>query len=112
MAWTYRGYGLTKGTPTPYNIKTDGEAILHFLLNDLKIKGKIGIYGRSLGGVVATHVAATFPQHISFVFADRTFGNLKTISDRRFVGGYTRALYNVISMKWETNSDINFYKVL
>lgn len=50
MAWNYRGYGNTKGTPSPYNIKTDGEAMLKFLLEELKLEGKIGIYGRSLGG--------------------------------------------------------------
>ncbi len=61
MAWNYRGYGDTPGSSNPYNIKTDGESILHFVLNELKIKGKIGIYGRSLGGVVATHIAASFP---------------------------------------------------
>jgi len=35
MAWNYRGYGETVGSANPYNIKTDGESILYFLLNDL-----------------------------------------------------------------------------
>ena len=35
MCWNYRGYGLTPGSPDPYNIKTDGESILNFVLNDL-----------------------------------------------------------------------------
>jgi pimeloyl-ACP methyl ester carboxylesterase len=64
MAWNYRGYGNTKGTPSPYNIKTDCEHVLKFVLDDLKIIGKVGVYGRSLGGVVATHIAATFPDKI------------------------------------------------
>jgi alpha/beta superfamily hydrolase len=57
MAWNYRGYGNTKGTPTPYNIKLDGESMLDFMLNGLSLTGKLGVYGRSLGGVVATHLA-------------------------------------------------------
>lgn len=61
MAWNYRGYGKTPGTPDPYNIKTDGEDLLNFILKDLMIKGKVGVYGRSLGGVVATHLAANYP---------------------------------------------------
>lgn len=61
LAWNYRGYGHTKGSTSPYNIKLDGEAMLNFLINSLKIKGKIGVYGRSLGGVVATHLAGNFP---------------------------------------------------
>ena len=35
MAWNYRGYGHTNGTPTPYNIKMDGESMLHFMINEL-----------------------------------------------------------------------------
>jgi fermentation-respiration switch protein FrsA (DUF1100 family) len=61
MAWNYRGYADTKGYPSPYNIKADGETILFFLLAELKMKGRIGVYGRSMGGVVATHLAASFP---------------------------------------------------
>jgi fermentation-respiration switch protein FrsA (DUF1100 family) len=51
-------FGLnSKGTPTPYNIKLDGESMLDFMLNGLSLTGKLGVYGRSLGGVVATHLA-------------------------------------------------------
>ena len=35
MAWNYRGYGHTSGSPTPYNIKTDGESLVAFMVNDL-----------------------------------------------------------------------------
>jgi alpha/beta superfamily hydrolase len=97
MAWNYRGYADTNGTPTPYNIKMDGEAILNFLIAEMQVKGKIGVYGRSLGGVVATHLANTFPDLISLVLADRTFGNLKSISRRKFPGGLSLPLFNLIS---------------
>lgn len=111
MAWNYRGYGATEGIPSPYNIKTDGEAILNYLLKTLRVQGKIGIYGRSLGGVVATHIAGNFPDLISLVFADRTFGNLKAISKRKFYSEASSSLFNFITMKWETNNDINYAKV-
>lgn len=110
MAWNYRGYGKTKGSPTPYNIKTDGESMISFMLNELGLEGKIGVYGRSLGGVVATHLATKFSDKISFLLADRTFGNLKTVSLRKFLGAGSNILYNIISMKWETYSDLNFYR--
>ena len=84
IGWNYRGYGETSKTSTPYNIKSDGESILHFLINNMQIKGKIGIYGRSLGGVVATHISANYPEQISLLIADRTFGNLKDVSTRKF----------------------------
>jgi len=35
LGWNYRGYGETSGTCTPYNIKSDGESVLYFLLNEI-----------------------------------------------------------------------------
>jgi alpha/beta superfamily hydrolase len=61
MGWNYRGYGHTKGSCTPYNIKADGESIFNFVVNELQLSGKVGMYGRSLGGVVASHISATYP---------------------------------------------------
>jgi len=61
--------------------------------------------------VVATHIAATYPDEISLLLADRTFGNLKDVSLRKFEGSRTSTLYDLISFEWETNSDLNFYKV-
>lgn len=111
LGWNYRGYGATKGTPTPYNIKADGESMLYFVLNELQIKGKIGIYGRSLGGVVATHLSANFPDKISLLIADRTFGMLKDVSLRKFSGAGTKFLYDLVTLKWETHNDQNFLDV-
>ena len=108
MAWNYRGYGDTKGTPDPYNIKMDGESVVRFVAEDMGVTGRLGIYGRSLGGVVATHVAAQFPDKIALLIADRTFGSLKSVSTRKFVGLGTSALYDLVSFKWETDNDINF----
>ena len=58
MAWNYRGYGNSTGCADIPNILEDGEAVLKFVVEELKIEGKIGVYGRSLGGVVATHLAS------------------------------------------------------
>lgn len=110
LAWNYRGYGKTTSSPSPYNIKTDGESLIYFMLNDLMLEGNIGVYGRSLGGVVATHLAANFPEYIKLLIADRTFGNLKDISTRKFAGKGTDFLFDFISFKWETNNDVNFLK--
>ncbi len=37
MAWNYRSYGLTKGTPSPFNLKCDAEQILNFVQNKLRV---------------------------------------------------------------------------
>ena len=64
MCWNYRGYGRSIGgrlcrkrTLTPKVLRQDGKAVLDFCRNDLGLQGKIGIYGRSLGGLVASHMA-------------------------------------------------------
>ena len=57
MAWNYRNYGRSEGSPTPYSSLHDGEAMLKFLVEKLKLTGKIGLFGRSLGGTIATHLA-------------------------------------------------------
>ncbi len=47
-------------TINPSNIKKDAEKILDFVVNRLKVRGKIGVYGRSLGGIASTHLAKKF----------------------------------------------------
>jgi pimeloyl-ACP methyl ester carboxylesterase len=101
VAWNYRGYGNTKGSCTPYNVKSDGESVLYFVTNELGIKGKIGVYGRSLGGICATHLAVTYPDKIELLIADRTFGNFRDISLRKFPGSGTSYLFDLITLKWE-----------
>jgi pimeloyl-ACP methyl ester carboxylesterase len=70
------------------------------------------MYGRSLGGVVASHVAATYPNKIDLIIADRTFGNLKDVSTRKFRGEGTSLLFDLITFKWETDNDLNYIKVI
>ena len=79
MTWNYRGYGWTKGSASPYNIKCDAEQILDFLINELKIRGKIGVYGRSLGGIPSTHLAQKYPDVIKLLIVDRTFARTDLI---------------------------------
>ena len=57
FVWNYRGYGLSTGTPTPSNLKSDIDLILKYLKTDLNISGKIGVYGRSLGGIPSSQVS-------------------------------------------------------
>jgi len=60
---------------------------------------------------VATHIAATFPNKIDFLMADRTFGSLKNLSLRKFIGGGTSSLFDLITFKWETDNHINYINV-
>jgi len=55
----YRGYGESSGKPTEAGLYADGDAAWAYLVNERGIDpGKIVVFGRSLGAVMATRVAS------------------------------------------------------
>ena len=40
------------------------------------LRGKVGVYGRSLGGISTTHMA----DKVDMIIADRTFSNFMALS--------------------------------
>ncbi|MGH7574453.1 MAG: alpha/beta hydrolase [Longimicrobiales bacterium] len=54
----YRGYGLSDGKPTELGLYHDGEAALRFAGEKAGGSARVILYGHSLGGAVATHVAS------------------------------------------------------
>ena len=55
----YRGYGESSGKPTEAGLYADGDAAWNYLVNERGIEpGKVVVFGRSLGAVVATRVAS------------------------------------------------------
>jgi pimeloyl-ACP methyl ester carboxylesterase len=85
MCWNYRGYGKSgssfiNGSINPYNLKLDGERVLEFVVKNLNLKGKIGVYGRSLGGIASCHLANKFPDIVKSLIVDRTFCELDSVS--------------------------------
>ena len=111
MCWNYRNYGGSEGTPDPYSSFKDGEEILKFILDDIYMgePAKLGCYGRSLGGIFATDLAAKHPEFIDFLLVDRSLGSLDKISESRFKGPLTTSLFNYFSRGWVANSYENFY---
>jgi hypothetical protein len=69
----------------------------------LGLTGKIGIYGRSLGGVVATHLA----DKADFIYADRTFSNFEVLANRKFFSPIARYLFKMSSGGWTINNYVN-----
>ena len=81
LVWNYRGYGRsTNSEPTPQALQHDSEAVLKYLKEVIGVRGKIGVYGRSLGGIPTTFLA----DQVDMVVADRTFCNFKSLSVRKF----------------------------
>ena len=103
MLWNYRGYGLSNGTPDPYNVKTDSEVILQFMKDTMKLKGKFGAYGRSLGGLATTHLA----DKLNLIIADRTFYDFDILADRKFYSLYSKHLFRLGTCKWRSINHSN-----
>lgn len=62
----------------------------------MKLKGKIGVYGRSLGGIVTTYLA----KDVDMIIADRTFGNFNDISKTKFYSDLATCLFKIGSCGW------------
>jgi uncharacterized protein len=74
----YRGYGKSTGKPTEEGTYIDAETAWHYLTNEKKIKGdEIIIFGRSLGGAVASWLADKY--HASALIIESSFTSIADI---------------------------------
>ncbi|KDO27420.1 hypothetical protein SPRG_07008 [Saprolegnia parasitica CBS 223.65] len=102
--FNYRGYGRTKGYPSPHANNLDGMAVAAYLRNDKSIQ-RLAIHGESIGGMVATHVAK-HADGIELLIADRTFANLPAVAQRLVASWAGRALSCVT--RWQTDNVTNY----
>ncbi len=78
LMFDYRGYGKSQGSPNEQGTYLDAEAAWQYLTRTRGISpDKIVIYGRSLGGAIAAHLAVSHPPGILIV--DSTFTSLKDV---------------------------------
>ena len=78
----YRGYGDSEGTPTEAGLKLDAEATLEHALNmDNVNPDRIFVFGRSLGGAVATELAMNKSNHLKGVIIENTFTSIGDMVD-------------------------------
>ena len=86
----------------------------------MRVKGKIGVYGRSIGGIAATHLVQKFPNIISCFIGDRTMGDFDQVVLNRFSRSHALLkLYRYISNMWYidnsfslVNNSSKCYKIL
>ncbi|CAE8629949.1 unnamed protein product, partial [Polarella glacialis] len=106
LFFNYAGYGRSSGKPSPARVAEDGEAVVKFL-QSRGVK-QIGIYGRSIGGIAACHLARRFPEVVKIVIADRTMSTLEGAA-RYMYGSWAAKGLRATSMV-ATNTD-NFWEV-
>ena len=112
LCWNYRGYGESSisnlETISPYKCKRDAEYVMAYLVNRLRIKGKIGVYGRSIGGLTACHLANKYNNLVKSLIVDRSFYELSQVPEGKLKGGYTARVFDLLSWKWRTRNHSNF----
>lgn len=101
FAFDYRGYGRSKGSPHEQGILADGEAALATALKESgRPLNKAIVYGRSLGGGVAVHLAAS--NEIGGLVLESTFSSMAETASSHYpvlpVGLLMRNRYDSIKI--------------
>ena len=79
LVFDYRGYGKSEGSPHEAGIKLDAERALEVLCDKFEIEpSEVILMGQSLGGGVATHLAAT--QGCKALVLQKTFSSLPDVA--------------------------------
>ena len=112
LCWNYRGYGESElgffENLDPYKSKRDSERVLAFAVNKLHIKGKIGVYGRSIGGLAACHLAQKYKDLVEVMIIDRSFKDLIDVAESKCHGWQTKAIFKLFTCTWRCHNATNF----
>lgn len=77
----YRGFGNSTGSPSEHGFHLDALCALDFLRSRRDLDtSKIFLFGRSLGGAVATWLASQRPQHIAGLIVENTFTSVEDMA--------------------------------
>lgn len=83
VAFGYRGYSYSEGSPSEEGLKKDADAIVNYLQTEQKINQRsIFIQGRSLGGAVTLYTASKYPDLFRGVIAENTFTSMSAMVDK------------------------------
>jgi fermentation-respiration switch protein FrsA (DUF1100 family) len=94
----YRGYGKSQGDPDEAGLYRDADAAWQYLTQQIGIdKDKIIIFGRSLGGAVATRLAAEV--HPAALILESTFSSARDMAKSLFP-----IIYRLLIFRYRFNS--------
>ena len=90
VCWNYPGYGESElGMFTylsPSRAKRDVERVLANVIKTFNLKGKIGVYGRSIGGIAACHLASKYSDLLEVLIVDRSLSELTNVAESKLRG--------------------------
>eukprot|EP00878_Enallax_costatus_P034538 GHUV01038300.1.p1 GENE.GHUV01038300.1~~GHUV01038300.1.p1 ORF type:complete len:276 (+),score=63.48 GHUV01038300.1:938-1765(+) len=112
FAPSYRGYGMSEGKPNQRGLQLDAQASLDYLLGreDLNTQ-QIVVFGRSLGGAVAIHLAAGNQDKIKALVIENTFMSVEDMVSQVLpplgtVIGTGKPLNFMVTNKWRNVCEI------
>lgn len=107
--FNYRGYNESTGVPTPYRMKRDGETVLEYLVQHMKVTSII-LHGESIGGMVAAHIAcrSKYKHMVKMLICDKAFGSLDAVASR-MLGSWASIGLRYIG-HWYTNVVLNYFE--
>ncbi|TPX43842.1 hypothetical protein SeMB42_g04563 [Synchytrium endobioticum] len=74
---SYRGYGLSEGSPDEAGIRLDAQAALDYITSHPTLRfSKVIVFGQSIGGAVAIHLASADPERVHGLVVENTFLSL------------------------------------
>lgn len=80
VCWNYRGYGESSigmfDFSNPVKAKMDAERVIAKAVDITKVTGKIGVFGRSIGGITACHLAGKYNDLVELLVIDRSLDEL------------------------------------
>lgn len=70
---SYRGYGLSTGSPSEVGIRIDAQTALDYIkAHSILSETVLFAYGQSLGGAVAVDLAQRNPKHVHALIVENT----------------------------------------
>ena len=85
LAFGYRGYGHSEGTPSEAGLEIDGEAIWDYVQSRKDIdQSNLYIMGRSLGGAVAIQLTEKVQEKVRGLILENTFTCISEMVDSIF----------------------------
>ncbi|KAG5719431.1 Protein bem46 [Termitomyces sp. T112] len=107
---SYRGYAFSTGTPSERGLQIDAQTALDYVLNEPYLaRTPIILYGFSLGGAVAVHLASQNPSKITALILSNTFTSLPSlISSPSSLPFLIRlfALLGMCTQKWDSERNM------
>jgi pimeloyl-ACP methyl ester carboxylesterase len=74
------------------------------------VRGKVGIYGRSIGGITACHLAAKYSDLVDALICDRTLSELQSVCEQKLKGRATTKFFELYTNGWHCYNPSNFIK--